>query len=72
MKQPDLQLTTILSRPFEQNTYIARLRTRTDCVIIDPGLEPEKIIRYLEQQGLAPAAILNTHGHSDHIAGKRP
>ena len=69
MKQPDLQLATILSHPFEQNTYVARLRGRTDCVIVDPGLEPAKIIRHLDQQGLVPAAILDTHGHSDHIAG---
>jgi hydroxyacylglutathione hydrolase len=69
VKQPDLQLTAIVSQPFEQNTYIVWLRDRTDCVVIDPGLEPEKIVRHLEQQGLVPAAILNTHGHSDHIAG---
>lgn len=69
MRQPDLQLITILSHPFEQNTYIAKLQGRTDCVVVDPGLEPENILRHLERQGLTPAAILNTHGHSDHIAG---
>lgn len=69
VKQPDLQLTTILSHPFEQNSYIAKLRDRTDCVVIDPGLEPDNIIRHLELQHLTPAAILNTHGHSDHIGG---
>ena len=69
MKQPDLQFTIILSHPFEQNAYVARLRDRTDCVVVDPGLEPQKIVRHLEQQGLTPAAILNTHGHSDHVAG---
>ena len=51
MKQPDFQLATILSQPFEQNTYIARLRDRTDCVVIDPGYEPDKILAYLEQAG---------------------
>lgn len=69
MRPPDLQLTTILSHPFEQNTYIATLEGRTDCVVVDPGLEPEKILRHLDQHRLAPAAILITHGHSDHIAG---
>jgi hydroxyacylglutathione hydrolase len=66
---PDFQLVTILSQPFEQNTYIAQLRDRTDCVVIDPGLEAEKIVRHLEKAKLTPAAILNTHGHSDHIGG---
>ena len=69
MKQPDLQIAAILSHPFEQNTYVAWLRNRSDCVVVDPGLEPQKIVQYLEQQGLTPAAILNTHGHSDHVAG---
>ena len=69
MKQPDLQLTTIVSQPFEQNAYVAQLRDRTDCVVIDPGLEPEKIVRHLEKAGLTPTAILITHGHSDHIGG---
>lgn len=69
MKQPDLQLTTIISEPFQQNTYIATISGRDDCVVIDPGLEPDKIIGHLEQEGVVPAAILITHGHSDHIAG---
>ncbi len=69
MKPPDFQFATILSHPFEQNTYVARLKDRSDCVVIDPGLEPAKIIGYIEQQRLVPAAILNTHGHSDHVAG---
>lgn len=69
VKQPDLQLTTVLSHPFEQNTYIANLQGRTDCIVVDPGLEPDKILRELDRQQLTPAAILNTHGHSDHIAG---
>jgi len=69
VKPTDFQLDTILCLPFEQNTYIAWRRDRADCVVIDPGLEPEKIIGHLEQHGLTPAAILNTHGHGDHIGG---
>jgi len=69
VKQSEMQITTILSHPFEQNTYIARLRGRNDCVVIDPGLEPDKIVRHIELQGIEPAAILITHGHSDHIGG---
>ncbi len=69
MKQPDFQLTIILCQPFEQNTYIARLHDRADCVVVDPGLEPEKIVDHLEKQRLTPVAILNTHGHSDHVGG---
>jgi glyoxylase-like metal-dependent hydrolase (beta-lactamase superfamily II) len=38
-------------------------------LVIDPGLEPELILDCLHNEGLTPAAILNTHGHGDHIGG---
>lgn len=69
MKQPNLQLATIVSVDFHENTYIARLEGREDCLVVDPGLEPGKILAHLEAERLRPAAILNTHGHGDHIGG---
>jgi glyoxylase-like metal-dependent hydrolase (beta-lactamase superfamily II) len=65
----ELQLWTIVSLPFEENTYVARRGGRDDCLVVDPGLEPQKIVDCLEKERLRPAAILITHGHSDHIAG---
>ncbi len=65
----DLQLATVVSLPFEQNSYVASLAGRDDCLVIDPGLEPEKILQTLAHRRLTPAAILITHGHSDHIGG---
>ena len=64
-----LILETIVSRPFAENSYIAQISGRSDCVIVDPGFEPDAIIEYVTRQRLTPAAILNTHGHVDHIAG---
>lgn len=69
MTAEDFQLVTILSMPFGENSYIAWLKGRSDCLIFDPGLEPGKIIEVVEHHALTPAAILNTHGHADHIAG---
>ena len=63
------QVRTIVSLPFEENTYLVWLAGRPDAVVIDPGLEPEAILDALRAEGLTPAAILNTHGHADHIAG---
>jgi glyoxylase-like metal-dependent hydrolase (beta-lactamase superfamily II) len=60
---------TLVSQPFDENTYIVWLPGSADCVVIDPGLEPELIFDCLEQEGLTVRAILNTHGHADHIAG---
>ena len=44
MYSPDMQVVTVVSQPFEQNCYLVHLHDRTDCAVIDPGLEPEKII----------------------------
>lgn len=69
MVQLPFRLACIVSQPFEENTYIAHFEGRNDCLVIDPGLEPDKILSYIDREKLVPAAILNTHGHSDHIAG---
>lgn len=66
-----LQIHTIVSRPFEENTYVVWLPGRQDALVIDPGLEPESILDFLQNEGLTPAAILNTHGHADHIGGNK-
>lgn len=64
-----LQIHTIVSLPFEENTYVVRQQGRTDALVIDPGLQPDLILGYLRKQSLIVAAILNTHGHADHIGG---
>lgn len=60
---------TIVSVPFMENTYVVHLPDRPECVVIDPGLEPQKIFSLLEREQLLPVAILLTHGHADHIGG---
>lgn len=69
MKHTALQVIPVLSMPFAENSYIVYLEGRDDAVVIDPGLEPELILAKLKKHQLHLAAILNTHGHADHIAG---
>jgi glyoxylase-like metal-dependent hydrolase (beta-lactamase superfamily II) len=64
-----LEIETVVSAPFEENTYIVWQPPQADALVIDPGLQPELIIDLLRERGLTVAAILNTHGHADHIAG---
>jgi glyoxylase-like metal-dependent hydrolase (beta-lactamase superfamily II) len=66
-----LQVRTLESMPFAENTYVVWLEGRPDALVIDPGLEPELILDCLAKHGLSPAAILCTHGHADHIAGNQ-
>jgi glyoxylase-like metal-dependent hydrolase (beta-lactamase superfamily II) len=65
----DLIVVPIVSLPFQENTYVARLADRRECLVIDPGLQPELILDYLAAGRLDVAMILNTHGHGDHIGG---
>ena len=71
MKIADLQVEIVESQPFAENTYVVRRAGQARCVVVDPGFEPDKVIDYLDAESLVPDAILNTHGHSDHIAGNQ-
>lgn len=69
MKSTDVAIHRIVLSDFEENAYIVSLKGSSDCVIVDPGLQPEELIEYLHAQSLTPRAILITHGHWDHIGG---
>ena len=69
MEFSKISIHTIISDLFAENTYIVHLADNTDCFVVDPGFEPEKVIGFLEKRKLKPVAVLVTHGHSDHIAG---
>ncbi|MDA1051868.1 MAG: MBL fold metallo-hydrolase [Planctomycetota bacterium] len=64
-----LHLAVVVSELFQENAYIAHLEGRLDCLVFDPGLDSGAMIDQLAEMKLTPAAILNTHGHADHIAG---
>ncbi|MHB8902063.1 MAG: MBL fold metallo-hydrolase [Thermoguttaceae bacterium] len=69
MQFENIDVRVVVSAAFQQNTYVVWRPGRRDCLVIDPGLDPDEILACLEEEKLVPAAILNTHGHSDHIAG---
>lgn len=63
-----MKIDSIKVGSYAANCYIVSENGR-DCAVIDPGDEPDKIIAKLKTLGLAPAMILLTHGHPDHIGG---
>lgn len=69
MNKETLKWECVASQPFDENTYILYAEDKKECLVLDPGFEPDKIVEALKSLELTPVAILNTHGHSDHIAG---
>ncbi len=64
-----IKIEAILSMPFQENSYVVWREGRTEALVIDPGLEPGLILEFLAERKLGVAAILDTHGHADHIGG---
>ena len=69
MEKSQLAIHTVVSMPFDENTYIVSRPGESGCLVIDPGFDPQQIFDVLAEHDLTPVAILCTHGHSDHIAG---
>ncbi|HAQ06292.1 MAG TPA: hypothetical protein DCR24_01670 [Bacillus bacterium] len=52
--------------PLQTNCYII-IDEENSCLIVDPGDNPKKLIKIIEENELNPEAILLTHAHFDHI-----
>lgn len=64
-----IQILTVESQPFAENSYVVWRDGGTEAFVIDPGFEPDLILDALSERNLTLAAIVCTHGHVDHIAG---
>jgi len=69
-----LTIKSFVFNPVQENTYV--LSDEKDaCCLIDPGCyfgnERTALGGYIEQKGLSPKILLNTHCHLDHIFGNK-
>lgn len=55
--------------PFAENSYLVVDEAARECVLIDPGDEPDRLLALVEQSGATLQAIWLTHAHVDHIGG---
>jgi hydroxyacylglutathione hydrolase len=71
MSAPDVRGFTV--GPVQENSYIVRAdASATAAVIVDPGEEPDRLLRAAEELGVEIEAILITHCHFDHIGAVAP
>lgn len=61
-------LESVVVGPLEENCYLLGCPETHKAVVVDPGTDAGRILRRIEELGLHPEAILNTHGHIDHVA----
>ena len=52
--------------PFDENCYVVSDDTG-EGVVIDPGGMAKEILAYIREKKLSIQAVLDTHGHCDHI-----
>lgn len=62
-------LLQIPTGPLSVNCYIVACTETGQAAVIDPGGHGEEISRLMQDNGLTPAAVVDTHGHFDHIGG---
>ncbi len=54
--------------PYMSNCYIVGDETTKEGIIIDPGAEPDTILKAVKDLGLKIKLIVATHGHIDHVS----
>jgi len=63
-------LRRITNHELHSNTYLLADRQQSGaCVVVDPGLDRERVEGEIADSGWTPSAVLCTHGHFDHVGG---
>lgn len=69
-----LQIKSFVFSPIQENTYVLYNESK-ECIIIDPGCyfdeEKTALQNFIEESGLTPKMLLNTHCHLDHVFGNK-
>lgn len=69
-----LHIKTFTFNPYQENTYLI-YNDAKECIIIDPGMhnyqEEQLFQSFIDSHELHPIALVNTHGHIDHVLGNR-
>lgn len=69
-----LTIQTFTFNPVQENTYLLH-NEKKDCCIIDPGCyfpeEKRKLKSFVNDSGMNPLLLLNTHCHLDHVFGNK-
>ncbi len=62
-----MQIRSLVVNALQTNCFVVSDGEQPAAMIVDPGGEAESIARCVEEQGLRPELIVDTHAHFDHI-----
>lgn len=62
-----MKIQTIPVGPLQENAYLVVDEAAQRAVFVDPGDEPERLLRALDASGATLGAIWLTHSHMDHV-----
>jgi glyoxylase-like metal-dependent hydrolase (beta-lactamase superfamily II) len=58
---------TVVVGALETNCYLVYDEDSRECVVVDPGADPQKIFAEVAELEVKPVLLVNTHGHIDHV-----
>lgn len=62
---------TVAVGPLSVNCFVLGCPQTKEGVVVDPGGDVELIREVVARHGLKVTAVVNTHGHFDHVGGNR-
>ena len=62
-----MRIKAIQTGTMYENAYVVQNKKTGEALVIDPGANPEKILKVIQEWKADVKAILLTHGHFDHI-----
>jgi len=69
-----MQVAQFTFNSFQENTYVL-YDNSLECAIVDPGCnsdeERKTLVDFIEEKGLKPTKLINTHCHIDHVLGNK-
>ncbi|MFW6415320.1 MAG: MBL fold metallo-hydrolase [Thermodesulfobacteriota bacterium] len=55
--------------PIQTNCFL--ISKGSEAIVVDPGGDPQSVVKYIQDKGISLNYILNTHFHFDHMLGNR-
>ncbi len=66
---PDLNVNIFVTGPLQVNTPVVWCSETREALVFDPGGGNSEILGLIDDHDLKLQAVVNTHGHADHLGG---